>query len=70
MDLRFNTSLAESYKSDSQIARVLTEDWLARTNPSRSIEYSQERQESGQTLIGSFIVKTKHTSLLVGREAT
>ena len=34
-------------KSASQIARVLTEDWLARTNPSRSIEYSQERQESG-----------------------
>ena len=47
MDLRFNTSLAEGYKSASQIARVLTEDWLARTNPSRSIEYSQERQESG-----------------------
>lgn len=30
MDLRFNTSLAEGYKSGSQIARVLTEDWLAR----------------------------------------
>lgn len=30
MDLRFNTSLAEGYKSTSQIARVLTEDWLAR----------------------------------------
>ena len=30
MDLRFNTSLAEGYKSPSQIARVLTEDWLAR----------------------------------------
>lgn len=30
MDLRFNTSLAEGYKSASQIARVLTEDWLAR----------------------------------------
>ena len=30
MDLRLNTSLAESYKSASQIARVLTEDWLAR----------------------------------------
>ena len=29
MDLRFNTSLAEGYKSASQIARVLTEDWLA-----------------------------------------
>lgn len=29
MDLRFNTSLAERYKSASQIARVLTEDWLA-----------------------------------------
>ena len=29
MDLRFNTSLAEGYKSGSQIARVLTEDWLA-----------------------------------------
>lgn len=28
MDLRFNTSLAEGYKSASQIARVLTEDWL------------------------------------------
>ena len=28
MDLRFNTSLAEGYKSNSQIARVLTEDWL------------------------------------------
>jgi len=30
MDLRFNTSLAKGYKSASQIARVLTEDWLAR----------------------------------------
>lgn len=30
MDLRFNTSLANGYKSASQIARVLTEDWLAR----------------------------------------
>lgn len=30
MDLRFNASLAEGYKSGSQIARVLTEDWLAR----------------------------------------
>ena len=30
MDLRFNTSLAEGYKSANQIARVLTEDWLAR----------------------------------------
>ena len=30
MDLRFNTSLAEGYKSGSQIARVLTEDWFAR----------------------------------------
>lgn len=30
MDLHFNTSLANGYKSTSQIARVLTEDWLAR----------------------------------------
>lgn len=30
MDLRFNTSLAEGYKSQSQIARRLTEDWLVR----------------------------------------
>lgn len=30
MNLRFNTSLAAGYKSASQIARVLTEDWLAR----------------------------------------
>ena len=30
MNLRFDTSLAERYKSPSQIARVLTEDWLAR----------------------------------------
>lgn len=30
MNLRFNTSLAEGYKSPTQIARVLTEDWLAR----------------------------------------
>ena len=30
MNLRFDTSLAEGYKSPSQIARVLTEDWLAR----------------------------------------
>lgn len=30
MDLRFNTSLANGYSSNSQIARVLTEDWLAR----------------------------------------
>ena len=30
MNLQFNTSLAEGYKSASQVARVLTEDWLAR----------------------------------------
>ena len=30
MDLRFDTSLAEGYNNPSQIARVLTEDWLAR----------------------------------------
>ena len=30
MNLRFNTSLADGYKSPSQIARVLTEDWFAR----------------------------------------
>lgn len=30
MDLQFNTSLADGYKSTTQIARVLTEDWLAR----------------------------------------
>ena len=30
MDLRFNTSLAQGYKSAAQIARVLTEDWFAR----------------------------------------
>lgn len=30
MNLRFDTSLAEGYRSGSQIARVLTEDWLAR----------------------------------------
>lgn len=30
MDLHFNLSLAEGYHSNSQIARVLTEDWLAR----------------------------------------
>lgn len=30
MNLRFDTSLAQGYKSASQIARVLTEDWLAR----------------------------------------
>lgn len=30
MNLRFDMSLAEGYKSASQIARVLTEDWLAR----------------------------------------
>lgn len=29
MDLRFNLSLAEGYKNKSQIARVLTEHWLA-----------------------------------------
>ena len=29
MNLQFNTSLADGYKSASQIARVLTEDWLA-----------------------------------------
>lgn len=29
MNLQINTSLAEGYKSASQIARVLTEDWLA-----------------------------------------
>lgn len=30
MDLRFNISLASGYKSAAQMARVLTEDWLAR----------------------------------------
>lgn len=30
MNLRFDISLAEGYKSPSQIARILTEDWLAR----------------------------------------
>ena len=30
MTLDFNTSLAEGYKSPSQIARVLTEDWFKR----------------------------------------
>ncbi|MBE6307419.1 MAG: restriction endonuclease [Bacteroidales bacterium] len=30
MDLRFNISLSSGYKSAAQIARVLTEDWLAR----------------------------------------
>ena len=30
MDLHFNTALAVGYKSGSQVARVLTEDWLAR----------------------------------------
>lgn len=30
MDFRFNTSLIKNYKSAAQIARVLTEDWLAR----------------------------------------
>lgn len=29
MNLRFNTQLAEGYKSASQIARVLTENWMA-----------------------------------------
>lgn len=29
MNLRFNTTLAEGYTSASQIARVLTEDWLS-----------------------------------------
>ena len=30
MDLSFNTALIQGYKSAAQIARVLTEDWLAR----------------------------------------
>lgn len=30
MDLYFDTSLAEGYKSGSQIARVLTENWMER----------------------------------------
>ena len=30
MDLRFDTSLIHGYKSAAQMARVLTEDWLAR----------------------------------------
>ncbi len=30
MNLKFNTSLVEGYKSASQIARILTEDWIAR----------------------------------------
>ena len=29
MNLRFNTSLAEGYKSAAQIARILTENWMA-----------------------------------------
>ena len=28
MDLNFDLKLAEGYKSNSQIARVLTENWL------------------------------------------
>lgn len=32
MDLRLNTTLVGDYKSQSQIARVLTEDWLARNS--------------------------------------
>lgn len=30
MDLRFDTSLIIGYKSAAQIARILTEDWLAK----------------------------------------
>ena len=30
MDLTFNTALIQGYKSPAQIARRLTEDWLAR----------------------------------------
>ena len=30
MDLKFNIALADRYRSKAQIARVLTEDWLAR----------------------------------------
>ena len=30
MNLKFDLSLAEGYRSASQIARVLTEDWLAK----------------------------------------
>ena len=30
MNLKFDISLAKGYISPSQIARVLTEDWLAR----------------------------------------
>ncbi len=30
IDLKFDTSLAEGYTSPTQIARVLTEDWMAR----------------------------------------
>ena len=32
MELRFNTLLAENYKSKSQIARVLTEDWVKKNS--------------------------------------
>lgn len=30
MDLHFDTSIAEGYKSASQISRIITEDWLTR----------------------------------------
>ena len=33
MNLRFNTSLAEGYKSASQIVRVLTEEHTNRRHP-------------------------------------
>lgn len=33
MNLSFNLSLVDGYKSASQIARVLTEDWCAHKSP-------------------------------------
>ena len=38
MNLRFTTSLAEGYKSASQIARVLTENWLAHNMSLKAIK--------------------------------
>ena len=62
MDLRFNTSLAEGYKSASQIARVMTEGWLARNM------YCPICGEVTYLAEGPLLIDPKVHSLWVARE--
>ena len=45
MNLRFNTSLAEGYKSASQIARILTENWMAENGLAQAAQQASEQSQ-------------------------